>query len=340
MDIILKQLAQSLNEARSIEQLVRPLLEMLSSATGMESTYLTSIEFDDDTQTVKYARNVGNLQIPEGIVVSWGDSLCKRSLESCISATSDVQELWSDSEAAKNLGICSYMTVPIVCSGGKLMGTLCAASAEKVEQQQKARTVLQLFGNIVANFLEREILISELQETNRTLQRIALTDLLTDLPNRRAMIEQLERILAHATRYGTSTLIGMIDLDNFKYINDEYGHRVGDQFLREIARRLADCLRATDFLGRLGGDEFLFVGFGPSPKDQQRPVDVAAMMQNRLTKATEGKFDLGEVSINYGGASVAVIVLDADTSTCEKAIEAADDAMYRVKQQRKLALAH
>lgn len=335
MDIIVTQLVESLHSARSTEQLVRPLLEMLNNITGMESTYLTTIELDKGKQTVKYARNIGPLAIPEGFDVSWADSLCKRSIESCVTTTSDVENLWGDSKAAKKLGICSYMSTPIVFSDGRLMGTLCAASSVKIQQPQKANTILELFGSIVSNFLEREILISELSESNKTLQRIALTDPLTDLPNRRALIEQLERMLAHAIRSGTSTFIGVIDLDNFKSINDQYGHHIGDLFLKEITTRLSDCLRATDVLGRLGGDEFLYIGFGSNWNDIENGQSAAAHMQTRLTKATQGVFQLEEISLTYTGASAAVIVQGPETTTCEKAIQAADDAMYQIKLQRK-----
>nr|WP_255423335.1 diguanylate cyclase [Undibacterium sp. CY21W] len=280
--------------------MVRPLLEMLNNITGMESTYLTTIELDKGKQTVKYARNIGTLAIPEGFDVSWADSLCKRSIESCVTTTSDVENLWGDSKAAKKLGICSYMSTPIVFSDGRLMGTLCAASSVKIQQPQKANTILELFGSIVSNFLEREILISELSESNKTLQRIALTDPL-----------------------------------NFKSINDQYGHHIGDLFLKEITTRLSDCLRATDVLGRLGGDEFLYIGFGSNWNDIENGQSAAAHMQTRLTKATQGVFQLEEISLTYTGASAAVIVQGPETTTCEKAIQAADDAMYQIKLQRK-----
>ncbi len=92
--------------------------------------------------------------------------------------------------------------------------------------------------------------------THRELERLAKTDELTGLPNRRHFIAQLERELARSQRSWTPLSLLLLDVDNFKLINDTYGHSAGDLALIEVGRSITCCVRATDAVARLGGDEF------------------------------------------------------------------------------------
>ncbi|MDC7714446.1 diguanylate cyclase [Vogesella sp. LYT5W] len=344
MDPILSQLSLSLKTARTIDQLIRPVLEMLGNITGMESTYLTSIELGPGVQHVRYARNSGDMQIPEGLSVPWEDTLCKRSLDMGILSTDQVSTLWGDSDAARQLGIKTYISAPVRSGDGGLLGTLCAASARSVTISGETETLLQLFANIVANFIEREMLLDELQHANARLAAHALADPLTGLPNRRALFDELERLLAQAVRTGSSVLVGVIDLDGFKQINDRHGHQAGDDFLQAVAQRLQSGLRATEMLGRMGGDEFLFIGPGPAwPKGalpgalitEGEPASAAHALQQRLSALTTGDYPLAGHRIAYGGGSVGVVALAPFGLHSADAIHLADSEMYVVKQARK-----
>ena len=122
MEPLLNQLAESAAEARDLEGLTRPLLEVLEAVTGMESTYLTTIDLDRGVQNILYARNSAQMQIPEGLSVPWADTLCKRALDEGRPYTGDVSGCWGDSEAARALGIRTYpvsythLTLPTICS--------------------------------------------------------------------------------------------------------------------------------------------------------------------------------------------------------------------------------
>ena len=96
------------------------LLEMLELVTNMESTYLTRIEPDGDYQHILFSRNTKNMQIPEGLSVPWGDTLCKRALDEGRRYTCDVASIWGDSEAAKALGIMTYVSTPVTLVDGQL----------------------------------------------------------------------------------------------------------------------------------------------------------------------------------------------------------------------------
>ncbi len=335
MDRILKQLSSSLNTAETIDQLVRPMLSMLGTITGMESTYLTGIDLEQHTQRIRFARNSGTLQIAEGMEVPWADTLCKRALEMGQLACDAVPALWADSAAAAQLQIQTYVSAPINNGDGELMGTLCAASTSKLAIAPNVEVLFQLFANIVGNFIEREVLVEKLQAANDQLAAHALTDLLTGLPNRRAMFAELEHMLALASRSRIHVLVGVIDLDGFKDINDRYGHQGGDDLLRAIALRLQAGMRSADLIGRMGGDEFLFVG--PGPTVGEADADAAAWhMQQRLSALLVGHYEFAGQTVSYGGASVGVAALPPDHVGIEAAIHQADALMYQVKHSRKL----
>ncbi|WP_242483031.1 hypothetical protein [Pseudomonas sp. TH10] len=104
MDQILSFLSDTLPTARTLEQLTRPLLTLLNQVTGMESTYLTTIDTDKGVQRVEFARNVGDMVIPEGLVVPWADTLCKRALDENRMYSDNVAEIWGDLGGRRSLG--------------------------------------------------------------------------------------------------------------------------------------------------------------------------------------------------------------------------------------------
>ena len=339
MDQILSLLSETVPKARTLEELTRPLLALLSKATGMESTYLTTINLDEGTQHVEFARNVGSMVIPEGLTVPWADTLCKRALEENRLYSDDVAQCWGDSEAAAALGIKTYVSAPIRSVEGKVLGTICAASSAQVARSPDAEPLLMLLSGLLSYSLERELLVEQLHSANTELAKLALTDPLTGLANRRAILGDLERLFAQAQRESRFILVAVIDLDGFKQINDTLGHLAGDRLLCGVADHLKHELRASDILGRTGGDEFVVVALGaPSAHaaPEQDMQHAAALLQQRLFQATMGDYELGAGPIRYTGASVGVAPVIPGQMSAEEAIKLADQEMYKAKQGRKL----
>lgn len=334
MSELLDQLSESVSTARSVEELTRPLLEMLETVSGLESTYLTSIDEAEGVQRVLYARNSSAMQISEGLAVPWNDTLCKRALEEGRTFADDVATRWGDSQAARDLGIRTYVSAPVRMGDGALYGTLCAASTERRPRTPEAERILTLFAYLIGQQVEREQLIQKLLAANEKLATAAATDQLTGLPNRRALMQALERMLALGQRRQMGVQIAFIDLDGFKTINDAHGHEVGDQFLVAIAERLRGVLRAEDLAARLGGDEFVVVSLTEHVGEAAQAAQDA--LGQRITQATQGRFDLASVSLDYGGASVGVVTTRPDQRhDVEDALRLADQAMYRVKLARR-----
>jgi diguanylate cyclase len=156
MDSLLTQLAVSVAGAEDLETLTRPMLQLLEAVTGLQSTWLTAVDEGAGVQRILYSRNTGQVRIPEGLEGPWGDTLCKRALEEGRAYTDDVSGCWGDSDAARALGIRSYMSQPVRTSDGQLFGTLCGASADAVQVPQAVLNVFTLFASLIAQQVERE----------------------------------------------------------------------------------------------------------------------------------------------------------------------------------------
>jgi len=166
------------------------------------------------------------------------------------------------------------------------------------------------------------------KEAEAELQRQALTDELTGLPNRRLLSDRLAQSVAIARREQRILALLYIDLDGFKLVNDSLGHRIGDLLLAQVAKRLRSKVRQADTLARLGGDEFtVVVTFLKSPEDASKvALSLLETLSNPFT--VEGH----EISI---GASVGISLFPRDATDPWTLLQQADSAMYAAKRKGK-----
>ena len=172
--------------------------------------------------------------------------------------------------------------------------------------------------------LQKEL--AERQRLETRLRTLAEHDALTGLMNRAALTEALRRSLALATRQKWSVAVVFIDLDKFKAVNDSMGHAAGDELLRQIASRLQGCLRESDLLGRLGGDEFIVVAeaLHDGPRNAIELTDKLLMQMKR-------SFLIDGQSLAMG-FSAGIAIFPGDGETPEALIANADAAMYQAKE--------
>ena len=153
-------------------------------------------------------------------------------------------------------------------------------------------------------------------------ERMARTDPLTGLPNRRAFLERLTEELARSRRTRDALCVAYLDLDNFKRLNDRDGHAEGDAFLKEVGLAIRDTVRASDFAARLGGDEFavLFI---------EAKAGTTELLAQRLLGRIRELGD-GHPGLDLG-ASIGVALFDAPPERAEEVLQRADAAMYQAK---------
>jgi diguanylate cyclase (GGDEF)-like protein/PAS domain S-box-containing protein len=185
------------------------------------------------------------------------------------------------------------------------------------------RISLKYQGQPAIQMVARDISIRKKLEYQLSFQ--ATHDPLTGISNRSALLDRMSDAITYARRNSLPVWVAFIDLDRFKFINDHYGHRAGDQILTGISSRLRSILRSNDILGRYGGDEFIVVLRG-GPEFEMSPETLERIMQ---AVAEPIKIDGHSLFVN---CSVGVSVFPQDGDSPQQLLEMADAAMYRAKQ--------
>lgn len=170
--------------------------------------------------------------------------------------------------------------------------------------------------------------ITDLREAQKKLQYFAYHDELTGLPNRRLFHDLLLQILKQAYRNELYVGVLFLDLDNFKAVNDQYGHHTGDQLLLKVSETLKSCLRDSDILCRWGGDEFI-IGL-PSSKNGEGVVNVAEKICRSVLRCVKEENEDFKVSVSIG-----IAISPDHGKDPDRLIRNADIAMYRAKRAGK-----
>jgi diguanylate cyclase (GGDEF)-like protein/PAS domain S-box-containing protein len=214
----------------------------------------------------------------------------------------------------------SYFTLPLKVFNGTYGELVFAGRAPRREDlEQQDRDLMQLVGLFVAGALERA-------EQSERIEQLAFNDALTGLPNRVLFEDRIGHTIATARRYARGFAVMYVDLDNFKAINDRFGHPVGDQVLIGIAQRLREQLRESDTVARFGGDEFVIlqpIVDGPSD---------AADLARKLHTALQVPLSIDGVQHDVR-ASIGIALFPADAQSVGDLMEAADRALYSAKHE-------
>lgn len=189
---------------------------------------------------------------------------------------------------------------------------------------------LALFSTPLIYILVIKPFVVARDEAIKHIGHLANTDALTELPNRRFLLMHLEACLAGAIRHNIRGAILLIDLNNFKTINDEHGHDAGDKVLIEVAKRLQSLMRTEDVTGRMGGDEFVIL-LQHLNNDAKIAHDTTLGVAKKVVKEIIKPIQLNGTTLNVG-ASVGIRLLGFNECNASTAIKEADAAMYRAKQ--------
>lgn len=198
------------------------------------------------------------------------------------------------------------------------MGTFVVGARRRGVLDDEARVHLEALVALVSGAMARALALAE-------VSRLATTDGLTGLANRRELEESSARAIQEAMRYGQPLSIVITDVDHFKKVNDTFGHQVGDEVLKSVAFALKAEGRGTDVVGRYGGEEFVLVLSGTR-------VDGAKELAERVRRRLEAnpiETSAGPVAVTL---SLGVATLREHGDTLHALVEAADQALYEAKR--------
>ena len=242
---------------------------------------------------------------------------------------------------ALDLGANDYVTKPID------FDVLWARLSNQLMQKQAAEYLRSAQASLENQIIQRT---SELSSSNQQLkkevevrmlaenelQKQANFDSLTELPNRSLATDRLDQTLVKAKRRSLKPCLAFLDLDNFKYVNDTFGHAAGDELLREVARRLTHCARESDTVARLGGDEFLLILDDENTvKNEKREIGIRHI-GDRIIDSFAKPFVIDGNELNVT-PSLGFAIYPQDGDDSNTLMRHADTAMYRSKQEGKNA---
>lgn len=191
---------------------------------------------------------------------------------------------------------------------------------------QQTITPIKNDDGVVSHFVSVIDDITVQKETAERIQYMAHYDALTALPNRALFLDRLHQILAQSKRNEQTSALMFLDLDRFKAVNDTLGHHIGDLLLQAVADRLKACVRESDTVSRLAGDEFTVL----LPNVHGR--EDATLIAEKITAALAAPFNLDGHEVNIG-SSTGIAFYPADAGSDEALIKCADQAMYTAKEQ-------
>ncbi len=180
--------------------------------------------------------------------------------------------------------------------------------------------------NIIGGFQARFIwnLLTRLKKTNEQITHLAYHDFLTSLPNRILFYDRLNQAITKARRDKESIAVLFLDLDGFKVINDTFGHDVGDALLREVSERIVACVRDSDTVARMGGDEFTVI------LSNVRTPNSSDRVAKKIVEAIARPFALNGKNCSVS-ASIGIALYPDNGDTADQLVKIADAAMYLAK---------
>ena len=334
--IFMKNKNQQLLRSDNLNQLRNKILELIASSAplsqilpaiilGIEKVHpkmLCSILLIDESGKILLQGAAPSLptfynEAVHGFEIGQGKGSCgtaaftkKRVIVSDIST----HPYWSGwAPLAKSAGLSACWSEPIIDSKDNLLGTFAIYHGKKSSPNKTHFALIEQISNLVRIAIERD-------KADKTIWHQANFDSLTKLPNRNLLMEHLKTALATAKQEKTQLSIAMLDIDNFKDINDSLGHNVGDELLIASATRIKNCIRKNDIVARLGGDEFIIVLVGPTTS-----VDIENIGQSILV-AIDQPFIIDEKSVHCT-ASIGIATYPNDAIHIDSLLRNADQAL-------------
>ena len=226
---------------------------------------------------------------------------------------------------AKQFEVGACWSMPIKDRAGEVIGSFALSSFEHREPAEYHCLILETASKLASIIVLRE------QEERRLLDAASI-DMLTGLANRTTLYEKLNLAIERCNRHDRQLAVMFIDLDNFKQVNDQLGHEVGDMLLKTVAEAMSETIRSNDSLGRLGGDEFILV-----VEEYSRLSEIEFIADKIIDAVQSVKFSAFNKSsfTEKISVSIGISLFPHDANEVEKLILLADKAMYEAKRRGK-----
>jgi diguanylate cyclase (GGDEF)-like protein/putative nucleotidyltransferase with HDIG domain len=321
----LYEIAQAMGTSLGVADTMALISAKLSNLVPFSCCALFLHEAETDSLRCRFATGV-DAEIIQQLRVRSGEGLTgwvARNRRPLINArpSADLDAAGIDAP----LRLQSALVCPLIFND-RFIGTLAVYHTEPAFYSDDHRRLLDRISEQASAVINNSIVFEATREDS-------LTDPLTGLPNTRFLFMHLSRELSRAERLKSELALMVMDLDNFKEINDNHGHHVGDRALREVARTLRDAIRPYDACVRYAGDEFIVVVSGCGAEEAERKrLELQRMIDEMFFEARPGK----RLRL---GVSIGVAVYPTDGESYEALLAAADSRMYHDKAARKQAAA-
>lgn len=267
-------------------------------------------------------------QAIDGITIGMGVGSCGTaafSAETVIVSDISAHPYWQPYLALAELAqVKACWSQPVKNAKGKVLGTFAIYHRHTAEPSAVLLEKIKTYGNLAELAISRSL--SSVQ-----IRRLAFYDSLTGLANRRLLEEHLLQAMAASKRSQKYCGLMFIDLDNFKPVNDLYGHKVGDALLEEVGRRLQSAVRQADTVARFGGDEFIVL-LRDIDTDIKCSKQHMQLVATKIAQELSRPYPLTDNSIHQCACSIGLVLFLGDTDS-DELLRQADTAMYQAKKQ-------
>jgi two-component system, sensor histidine kinase ChiS len=318
----LRSVGKTLNSSLDLTEVLEQLLRGLRSIISYESAAVL-LRCDQALQIVASAgfrvdeESRRDIQILPGSIF---DELA-RVLRSCMFEDVRDDSRFADLARRTQGPVRAWVIAPLLCKG-TMVGVLAVASEQAGVYDDRDLSLANTFAEQAAIAIENARLFGE-------VKRLSTHDTLTGVCARRHFFELADREHQRAKRYGAGLVVMMADIDNFKQINDTHGHICGDEVLKVVASRLLKCVRATDVIGRYGGEEFAIV------LSDLRSDEVEELARRIVTTISDEHVLTAEAGPLHMTISLGVAAMRAPDASLASLIGRADTAMYVAKRNGK-----
>ncbi|MBF0194257.1 MAG: diguanylate cyclase [Magnetococcales bacterium] len=306
-------------EPLTLSQQLQVGLDIIMTVPKLSTQYQGAIFLWDES--IKKLTMMAQYGMPNSLAsacshINSGHCLCGKAFERSEAIFVERGKL-SNTETLSCSVETSHFCIPIL-SRERTLGVLLLSVKENYSDDQDESAFLSTIGVTLASLIER-------RKADEEIQNLVMNDALTKLPNRRTFEERLNQALINAKREKLQLAVMFLDLDGFKYINDTYGHKVGDIILFEAAQRIKKCLREVDTVARIGGDEFTTILHSISNNED------AGIVADKIINSISKPFHIDKHICNLG-VSIGISIFPEHGNDLDTLLKKADMAMYEVKK--------